>query len=153
MVVDDAGQVAGPAGHGRAVHQVGGPDLVHPAGFEPPVGPRRLAAGAGGQLPGLEPPLDRPLGRRPAQLGGQHPADLRGGPRRVLFLQPHRQLDHLRVGPRRALAGRGDQRIEPAGPARGNPPVDRLAGHAHRPPGRAGVLAGGQVPHDSAALA
>ncbi len=44
----------------------------------------RLPAGAGGQLAGLEPPLERPLQRGPAQLGGQHPADLRRGAGRVL---------------------------------------------------------------------
>jgi hypothetical protein len=68
------------------------------------------------------------------------------------LLQPDRQLDHLRVGARRALPRRRDQRVEPAGFPGGDPPVDGLAGHADRAPERAGVLTAGYVPHDPAAL-
>ena len=53
----------------RAVHQVRGPDLVHRIGLEPAEGLRRLPAGPGGQLAGLQPPLDGPQRRRPAQPG------------------------------------------------------------------------------------
>ena len=153
MIVDDAGQVTGPPASIGAVHQVRGPDLVHLRRLEPAVCLRRLAAGAGGQLAGLEPALDRPLGRGPAQLRGQHPPHLGGGAGRVLPLQPHRQVHHLRAGARRALPRRRHQRIKPAHPARGDPTADRLAGHAHRAPPRAGVLTGGQSPHDRPALA
>ena len=117
-VIDDARQEGGLAGHPRPVHQVRGPDLVHRVGLEPAERLRRGPARPGGQLPGREPALDRPLRGRPAQPDGQDPADLRRGPGRVLHLQPGRQLHHVGVGARRALPGRRHQRVEPAGPAR-----------------------------------
>ena len=124
-VIDDARQKDGLPADLRAVHQVRGPDLVHRAGGEPAERLRRLAAGPGDQLAGLQPPLDRPHRRRPAQLGGQDPADLRAGAGRVLHLQARRQLLGLRPRPRRALPRRGDQGAEPALAARDDPPVDR----------------------------
>ena len=75
---------------------------------------------------GLEPPLDRPLGRRPAQLGGQHPPDLRGGAGWVLSLRP---AGTATCGSVRGVHCRGAGTSASNPPARRAviPPVDRLA--------------------------
>ena len=109
-VVDDAGQERRLPADVRAVHEVRGPDLVHRIGLEPAEGLRRLPARPGGQLAGLQPPLDGPQRRDGPALRGQDPADLRRGPGRVLHLQPGREVLRLRPEPRRALPRRRDQR-------------------------------------------
>jgi len=148
-VIDDAGQVAGPAGHVRAVHQVRGPDLVHRVGLEPAERLWRLPAGPCDKLAGREPALDRPVRGRPAEPGDQDPADLGRGPGRVLELQPDRELDHVRAGARRALARLGHQRLEPAVAARDHPAVQGAPRHRDLLPAvRPVVLAGGQIPDD-----
>ena len=152
-VIDDAHQKGRSPGDLGAVHQVRGPDLVHPVRGEPAERGRRRPAGPGGQLAGLQPPLDGPHRRRPAQLGSQDPADLRAGAGRVLHLQARRQLLGLRPRPRRALPRRGDQGVEPALAAGDHPAVDGPARHHDHPPVRPGVLTRGQIPHDLAALA
>ena len=106
----------------------------------------------GGQLAGLQPPLDRPHRRHAPALGGQDPADLRAGAGRVLHLQARRQLLGPGPQPGRALPRRGNQRLEPALAAGHDPPVQRAARHRHRLAVRVLVLAGRQVPHDRAAL-
>jgi hypothetical protein len=70
-VIDDARQKGRlPAGP-RAVHEVRGPDLVHRTGLEPAERLRRRPARPGGQLPGLQLPLDGPQRRDGAALRGQ----------------------------------------------------------------------------------
>jgi len=147
--------MAVPAADHGAVHQVRGPDLVHRAGLEPAERLRRLPVRAGVQLAGGEPPLDRPLrrGLRPAEPGGQDPADLRRRALRVLHLQADREIDDLRVGARRALPRAGRERLEPAVAARDDPPVQRPPRHRDQLPAvRPLVLAGRQVPHHRPAL-
>ncbi len=58
---------------------------------------------AGGQLAGLQPPLDGAQRRHGPALDGQDPADLRSGAGRVLHLQPGRELLGPVPQPGRAL--------------------------------------------------
>ena len=138
MIVDDAGQVqARPATSGPFIRSAVQISFGRSAWNRPNAG-GRLPAGAGGQLAGLEHPLDRPLGGRPAQLGGQDPATCAAVRAGFSFFSPTASSTTC-GGARRGLARRRDQRVEPAGPARGDPPVERLAGHRHPRARRAGV--------------
>ena len=151
MIIDDAGQVAGPAAGHRAVHQVRGPDLVHPPRLEPAVSLRRLPAGAGGQLAGLEPPLDRPLrGAQPSWAASTRRtcAAVRAG---FSFFSP--TASSTTCGSVRGVHCRG------AGTSASNPPARRAVIHrstscaTRSPCRRTGRRApAGELAHDRAAL-
>ena len=152
VIVDEREKIGFAATQPDRVHRVPRPDLIGPRRLPPPERGRVRGRGQRGQPGPAEHPLDRRLIRRPPALGTQDPLHLHGGPGRVLLLQRHRQLHHLRRGPRLGLARRGDQRVEPALLPQPDPPVQGPPGQPHRPSRRVRVLAGGDRPHQLAPL-
>ena len=132
-VVEEAEQVGLAAADGGAVQGVADPQLVAPVGLEPAEHRRRgravaaiLATQRTGQAEAFEVALQGPFRGRPPRLGPQNPPHLRGGAGGVLPLERRGHREHLGRGARLDPGRLGHQRLEPAGPPRPGPPVDRV---------------------------
>ena len=148
VVVDEREQERLTAGDHRAVEGVTGPPIVRGGGLEPPERLGRRPVGAGVELRTGEVPLQRPRRRHRAARTGMGPedrGDLRRGPGRDLALERRRQLQHRSGRDRFTGTHRGQQRLEPPTPPRQDPPVQGDPRDLDPLPGRAGVLASGEV--------
>ena len=136
-----------PADHG-AVESVSRPHFIRPGALEPSEGPLLLLRPQGrqAQLKALEQPLQGPVRRRPPGRDLQDAPDLRRRPPGLLPLQGLRQRQHLLRRPRRCLARRRHQRVEPALLVSAPPAGQRRVRHRDPPPARPLVDTAGQLP-------
>jgi hypothetical protein len=141
--------------HPRADQHIGDPPLVRPLRLVAAVGSRGGFQRGPVQPGAAQLPADGPLGDPDTVPVIQDRGDLRRGP--AGQLQPQRGGLGEQFRHRPHLAGirarRRAQRIDPAGPPRPQPPVDRAARVPAHCPVRVRVLARGDRPHDRAPLA